>query len=38
VKVDYRDGLRSPHLVRNSAAPDLLGDIIKAKAPISLGP
>ena len=32
VKVDYRDGMRSPHLVRNAASPDLLGDIIKAKA------
>ena len=32
VKVDYRDGLRSPHLVRNSALPDLLSDIIKPKA------
>ena len=32
VKVDYRDGMRSPHLVRNAASPDLLSDIIKSKA------
>ena len=32
VKVDYRDGLRSPHLVRNSSLPDLLTEIIKPKA------
>ncbi len=31
VTVDYRDGLRSPHLVRNSAVPDLLDEIIKGK-------
>jgi len=31
VKIDYREGLRSPHLVRNSG-PDLLSEIIKAKA------
>jgi hypothetical protein len=29
VKIDYHDGERYPHLVRNSAKPDLLADIIK---------
>lgn len=32
VKVDYREGMRSPHLVRNSAVSDLLSEIIKPKA------
>jgi predicted metalloprotease with PDZ domain len=32
IRVDYRDGLRSPHLVRNNAIPDLLTEIIKPKA------
>jgi predicted metalloprotease with PDZ domain len=31
VKVDYRDGLRSPHLVRNGSTADLLTDIIKPR-------
>jgi len=31
-RIDYRDGERYPHLVRDSARPDLLSDIIKPKA------
>lgn len=31
VKIDYRDGMRSPHLVRNSAVSDLLSEIIKPR-------
>jgi predicted metalloprotease with PDZ domain len=30
-RVDYRDGERYPHLVRDSSKPDLLSDIIKPK-------
>jgi len=30
-RVDYRGGERYPHLVRNSAMPDLLSEIIKPK-------
>jgi predicted metalloprotease with PDZ domain len=30
--VNYHDGIRYPHLVRNEAQPDLLGDIIKPLA------
>ena len=33
-QVNYHDGMRYPHLVRNPAQPDLLGDIIK---PIAMG-
>jgi predicted metalloprotease with PDZ domain len=29
--VDYREGLRYPHLVRNNSVPDVLGDIVKPK-------
>lgn len=31
-RVDYRGGLRYPHLVRDASSPDLLSEIIKAKA------
>lgn len=31
VTVDYRDGLRFPHLVRNNSVPDLLDEIVKPK-------
>ncbi len=31
VSLDYHDGPRYPHLVRDSSKPDLLGDIIKPK-------
>lgn len=30
-KLDYHDGLRYPHLVRNESKPDLLTEILKAK-------
>jgi hypothetical protein len=29
VKIDYHDGERYPHLVRDSSQPDMLADIIK---------
>ena len=32
VTIDYHDGLRNPHLERVADKPDLLGDILKAKA------
>jgi hypothetical protein len=32
VPLDYHDGPRYPHLVRDSSKQDLLGDIIKPKA------
>ena len=32
VSLDYFDGPRQPHLVRDTSRPDLLGDIIKPKA------
>jgi len=31
--IAYRDGPRSPHLVRDASLPDVLSDIIKPKAP-----
>jgi predicted metalloprotease with PDZ domain len=31
VKLDYHDGERYPHLVRDGSKPDLLGEIIKAR-------
>lgn len=31
VSLDYHDGLRYPHLVRDSSKPDFIGDIIKPK-------
>jgi predicted metalloprotease with PDZ domain len=33
LEVNYHDGIRYPHLVRNEAQPDLLGEIIKPMAP-----
>ncbi len=39
VKIDYHDGERYPHLVRDSAKPDLLADIIKPQTaqPATIG-
>jgi len=31
VKLEYHEGEKYPHLVRDESKPDLLGDIIKAK-------
>lgn len=30
-RIDYRGGLRAPHLVRDAGKPDLLGDILSAR-------
>jgi hypothetical protein len=32
ISLDYRDGERYPHLVRDPAKPDLLGEIIASHA------
>jgi predicted metalloprotease with PDZ domain len=32
ITVDYRGGAKYPHLVRDDAKPDLLGDLIKPRA------
>jgi len=33
VRIDYHDGKRYPHLVRDAGKPDLIGEIIKQHAP-----
>ena len=33
VKIDYHDGKRYPHLVRDAGKPDVISEIIKQKAP-----
>jgi predicted metalloprotease with PDZ domain len=31
VRIDYHDGLKYPHLVRDSSKPDTLGKLLKAR-------
>jgi predicted metalloprotease with PDZ domain len=31
VRVDYHDGLKYPHLVRDTSKPDTLGELLKAR-------